>query len=138
VHVIRLNQAWRYHLELQETVYHDPQLDDRQWAVIVPRTSKLPYFTQHQTLWLRTHFDMPPNDECAYWWLTFPSKLPDHARLWVNYEEIETESEYDPPRWDITFAIAIGDNVVTLQLTKPVDKDSLWREVACVPYPCEI
>lgn len=136
MNVIELNAAWRYRVSTDDTPYHDPDLNDQDWNTLRPKLAQLPVITQHETLWLRMHFDMPPNDECAYWWLEFPVGLPDGARLWVNFEAIDIEQAAQLSKWDVTHAIFIGDNVVTLQLSDIVANNPFWQEAKCVPLPC--
>lgn len=131
---IILDQNWRYLIAEDETQYHLPSLDDSAWLTVTSNTPLSPLKTG-QTLWLRCHFEMPPNDECAYWWLELSQAWPEMARLWVNYEELPLPPQFSPAKWEITYAIAMGENVVTLQIHGNISPN-LWQAMRCVPYPC--
>lgn len=132
---ILLNSDWHYRLSSDETAYHLPAIDDSAWLTFNPDRSITP---THDTkyIWLRIHFEMHPNDECSVWWLEFTERLAHNSQLWVNYERlVVTPDNLNAPRWDITFAVAMGDNVVTLCVPILHWQAPLWA-AACVPYPC--
>lgn len=132
--IIHLNQMWRYHIIDDETPYHSPKLEDSHWLNLAP-LAKFPQLLAGQSIWLRYHFIMPPNDECSYWWLEFNQALPTSAKVWVNYEALPLPAHYSPAKWDITYAIAMDENLVTLQLRETVSIE-LCYTLLCVPYPC--
>lgn len=131
---IKFKGEWRYLISTNNTPYYIPEVKDQDWD-LVKLSEGLPELYQDETLWLRYHFEMEPNDECTEWWLELGGPLPDETRIWVNYEEIDPVSDHFPPRWDVTYAIAMGNNVVTLRIEEPIT--GIWRNIACVPYPCE-
>lgn len=132
--MIKLRDEWFYAIADQSAALENPESDDSEWDILM-LAHGLPQVLEDEVLWLKYHFEMPANDECAYWWLEVGGPLPDHTRIWVNYEEIDPVSDYFPPRWDITYAVAMGENVITLRINDTVTGQ--WRKMHVVPYPCE-
>ncbi len=114
--------------------YHEPLFDDRAWSEH-SMSSELPELESGQVVWLRCHFDMPPNDECSVWWLEMDQAWPEDAQVWVNYEQLPLPMTENPAKWEITYAIAMDDNVVTLQFTT-LPRADFWQQIQVVPYPC--
>ena len=131
---INLNKNWLYRIVTDDTPYHLPTLDDSTWSGLLPQ-KQLPSLSNNEVLWLRCHFTMPPNDECSYWWLELAQTWPAHARIWVNYEALPLPPQFSPAKWEMTYAIAMGDNVVTIQTTSE-STAQLCGGMRCVPYPC--
>lgn len=131
---IILNTTWRYQIASAITEFHNPDFDDTDWPVIED-VSQIAPCEAGQVLWLRTHFDMPPNDECSVWWLESNTAWPTEAHVWVNYEKLPLPMMCVPARWEITYAIAMDENIVTVQLTT-LPSDDFWQSLQIVPYPC--
>lgn len=132
---INLNKNWRYTIAIAGASYYEPTFDDRDWPLFTADT-QLSTIQTGEALWLRCRFEMPPNDECSYWWLELRQNWPVTARIWVNYEALPLPPEFSPAKWEMTYAIAMGENIVTLQLQELVTAN-LWQNGQCVPYPCD-
>ena len=126
---IHLDNHWLWRIGALDAAYDAPLLDDSAWH---PLTALADTPHTEQYMWARAHFLMLPNDECSTWWLELTEPLPSGARVWVNYEEIVLAGR---TREDITFAVAMDDNVVTLCLPMAA-LPTAWYKMACVPYPC--
>ena len=131
---INLNKNWMYLIATDGRNYHLPTLDDSTWSDLISQ-AQLPNLSTREVLWLRCHFTMPPNDECSYWWLELAQDWPTNTRIWVNYEALPLPPQFAPAKWEMTYAIAMGDNVVTIQASS-ASAAQICGGMCCVPYPC--
>lgn len=76
-----------------------------------------------------TRFWMPPNEQCSTWWLEAES--PTQAEVWVNGHAVGTLGN-DNPTLEITQAIAMGENALTVRLMGAAE----WQALRVVPYAC--
>lgn len=79
---------------------------------------------------ISTHFIMPPNDQCATWWLEVAP--PVEAEVWVNGQALGMLDAVSATV-DITHAVAIGENTLRLRLSAGL---AAWGGALVVPYPC--
>lgn len=126
---IQLNQ-W----QMLQTATRDPAavLAAMHWQPVrLPFILPMPDAAEH--VWLRTDFEMLPNEACSRWWLELDVQQGFAAQLWVNQQPVDLPAS---AAVDITGTVAMGNNVLLFKIvTLPTD-DMLWRAAACVSYPC--
>jgi hypothetical protein len=129
---IVLNENWRYRLVDRADVgdYNARSIRVDDWETISLRNLVSVGINAGTSVWLRRTFVMPPNEQCASWWIEAESGF--QGEVWVNGQPV---GQLSAVPLEVTQAVAMGENVITMRI------DSLPRQapasLACVPYPCE-
>jgi hypothetical protein len=117
---LNINQSWKFKLAdvagAQATSF-----DDTSWSTVgLPHSFSLPYFSSLQFYtgygWYRRHFNVPTEWSGKRVFLEFEGAFQD-AQIYVNGKSIGRHlGGYTGFSFDVTSAVASGDNVVAVQL----------------------
>jgi hypothetical protein len=117
---VNINQFWKFKLadvpSAQATSF-----DDTSWSTVgLPHSFSLPYFSSLQFYtgygWYRKHFNVPAEWSGKRVFLEFEGAFQD-AQVYLNGKSIGRHlGGYTGFSFDVTGAVATGDNVVAVQL----------------------